>query len=402
MCAALPANSLTDKLALIQRGSCTFETKVLFAAAAGAKAALIYSGPSQPDDFFTMETGTANLPAAMMRFADGQALLERLSGGEIAVTLNLSAQAFEVEPGRVPNFSSQGPLPGVGLKPDFLAVGTNVFTAAQSNTPAGDIYSTSRYAVVGGTSFSAPIAAGALAALKAARPGLSGAQYRALLIQSARALDEQALATQGAGLVQMAPALDATVLMNPPSVTFTENTRKLTLQNLRGEPQAYLLNVETRKGTAPQLSASTVEVGAGGEAALEISLDLAGVPAGTHEGYVTIANANGLVQRVPYWYGKPLAEAARIQVLHRSTTAPSGVGLPNTLLFRVLDTNGLSLEQRPKITVVSGAAEVLEIEDRGTAAAGALGMRVILGRGANVFEIDAGNDVKARVTINGF
>jgi hypothetical protein len=281
-------------------------------------------------------------------------------------------------------------------------VGTNVFTAAQSNTPAGDIYSTSRYAVVGGTSFSAPIAAGALAALKAARPGLSGAQYRALLIQSARALDEQALATQGAGLVQMAPALDATVLMNPPSVTFTENTRKLTLQNLRGEPQAYLLNVETRKGTAPQLSASTVEVGAGGEAALEISLDLAGVPAGTHEGYVTIANANGLVQRVPYWYGKPLAEAARIQVLHRSTTAPSGVGLPNTLLFRVLDTNGLSLEQRPKITVVSGAAEVLEIEDRGTAAAGALGMRVILGRGANVFEIDAGNDVKARVTINGF
>ncbi len=400
-CTALAAESLRDRIALIQRGTCTFETKILNAAAAGARAAVVYSDEAQPEDFFTMETGRATLPAVMVNYADGRSLLERAGDAGAEATLRLAPQAFEADPNRLVSFSSQGPLPGVGLKPDLLAVGSGVLTAAQSNTPAGDIYSTSRYALLDGTSFSAPIAAGALAALKSARPGLDAAAYRALLVQGSRALANLPLAQQGAGVMHLEAALGSTVLMNPVSVSFAANAQTVTLRSLSAEPQIFQLNVEARKGTAPQWSSSTVELGASGEATLELRLDLEQVPAGTHEGYVTLAAPNGTVLRMPYWYGKARAEAKQIQIVTQSTTARTGAPARDLILFRVLDENGLTLAGRPEVTAVSGGGSVVEVEDRSGDVAGALGLQLVLARGTNTFEINAGNGVTARVSFLG-
>jgi minor extracellular serine protease Vpr len=48
-CTPLPANSLTGNMALILRGTCTFEVKLNDAEQAGAVAALVYTYPSSSD-----------------------------------------------------------------------------------------------------------------------------------------------------------------------------------------------------------------------------------------------------------------------------------------------------------------------------------------------------------------
>jgi subtilisin family serine protease len=82
------------------------------------------------------------------------------------------------------DFSSRGPSVGSALKPDLVAVGEEIVTGAQNSFSDGESYSASGFIDTAGTSFSTPLAAGAAAVLKAARPGLSVGQYRSLLINS--------------------------------------------------------------------------------------------------------------------------------------------------------------------------------------------------------------------------
>src|SRR5439155_23108445 len=77
-CAALPANGLTGRVALILRGTCSFETKVNNAQQAGAVAALVYAAQDSPEPF-TMAIGAATLPAEMISYDDGVAIKQNLA-----------------------------------------------------------------------------------------------------------------------------------------------------------------------------------------------------------------------------------------------------------------------------------------------------------------------------------
>jgi subtilisin family serine protease len=66
-CAALRSDSLSGSIALIARGTCTFETKLNNAAAAGAIGAIVFTTADQPD-LITMSVGTATLPAEMVSY----------------------------------------------------------------------------------------------------------------------------------------------------------------------------------------------------------------------------------------------------------------------------------------------------------------------------------------------
>jgi len=90
-CTALPAKSLSDQIALILRGTCTFETKLNVAAAAGAKAAIVYTDAARPEEFFTMSVGAALLPAVLLTYADGKLFADRLAN---AVGKSLSPRQF--------------------------------------------------------------------------------------------------------------------------------------------------------------------------------------------------------------------------------------------------------------------------------------------------------------------
>ncbi len=144
-CAALPANSLNGSMALIMRGTCTFEQKLTFAQQAGAVAALVYNcvgtvGPSVcGTGTVTMEVGTATLPAEMVDNQDGLTIkaLADSAGGPVKATMGFTADAaFAIDPNTIALFSSLGPSVDLSIKPDLLAVGENFYTAAESTDPS--------------------------------------------------------------------------------------------------------------------------------------------------------------------------------------------------------------------------------------------------------------------------
>ncbi len=390
-CGLMPTGSFTGKIVLIQRGNCTFETKLIYAALAGASAAVIYSSSAQPDDLFTMGVGRATIPAVMVKYSSGLQLKERLGeNGEAPITLSLALQAFDADSKRLASFSSQGPLPGIALKPDLIAVGTNVLTAAQTNTSTGAVYSSTGYISIDGTSFSAPITAGSLAVLKQLRPGLKPAQYRSLLIQGSQAIEDMPLAQQGAGILNLEGALQSTVLLDRTNISFDENTEKITAAT----EEALAADLEVRKGAAPSLTVAGNEI--------QLNLDLASLPSGTHEGFLVLRTPSGSTARVPYWFGKPSSTASIIQVLDYTSSATANTTQRDVILFRVLDTNGLSLAEKPTVRIVSGLGEVREVSQRPEDSLGAWGIEVVLGRGTNVFEIEAPGGLTQRFSIAGF
>jgi minor extracellular serine protease Vpr len=353
-----------------------------------------------------MGTGRAVLPSVMVRRADGLQLLQRLGeASPLPITVRLTPQAFASNAERLASFSSRGPLPGVALKPEILAVGVGVLTAAQTNTPSGAVYSASGYRTIQGTSFSAPVVAGILAVLKSERPGLTTAAYRSLLVQSASPIEGVPLAQQGAGLARLEGALTNLLTLSNSTISFRENTEALEIRNLSGELQSVALSVESRRGVAPGLAESTVEIGANGSARLQLALDRAAVPAGTHEGFVVLraaaGPAAGTVARVPYWFGKTSGTATAIQLLDATNVARAGVPQRDLLLFRVLDENGLALEEAPVVRVAAGTAQVREVQRRDGEVAGAWGLELTLGAGVNRLEIQAAGGLTRTITITG-
>ena len=132
------------------------------------------------------------------------------------------------------------------MKPDLSAVGTNFYTATQKFDTSGEMYDPTGYTVSQGTSFSTPLIAGAAALLKAARPGLSMAQYRSLLIDNAGAASgginslSLACSTWSASLRSTATTVPAVVSFQigggDPNVS-----RSLTISNIGTAPTVFQL-----------------------------------------------------------------------------------------------------------------------------------------------------------------
>src|SRR5260370_10544715 len=81
------------------------------------------------------------------------------------------------------SFSSFGPTLGdAAIKPDLVAVGTDMYMAAQNYDPNGGQYSVTRYAAAGGTSFASPITAGAAALVKQKHKDWTSAQVKSALV----------------------------------------------------------------------------------------------------------------------------------------------------------------------------------------------------------------------------
>jgi serine protease len=79
---------LTGKVALIQRGSITFQEKVANAAQAGAVAAIVYN--NQPGNFSGTLGAQADIPVVSISAEDGAALLDRMTSGTLSATVDVA------------------------------------------------------------------------------------------------------------------------------------------------------------------------------------------------------------------------------------------------------------------------------------------------------------------------
>ena len=174
---------LSKQIALIQRGGCTFETKIRNAQTAGAAAVVVFSDQGEPI-LMTGNRSAIRIPALMIGQADGQLLRERLQD-EDPVEVTLDSRVFLTvrdQGNQMQGFSGRGPSvwePNV-LKPDLTAPGADILaghTPDAANNVRGELFQ-----YLSGTSMAVPHVAGTAALLKEAHPDWSPAALRSAMI----------------------------------------------------------------------------------------------------------------------------------------------------------------------------------------------------------------------------
>ncbi len=411
-CNPLAGTALTGAIALISRGTCNFEVKLNYAAAAGAVGAVVYNNAEGAT--VTMAMGTATLPAQMVIQTDGAALRERAAAGA-EVTLDFAPAALYSDPQRIESFSASGPYIDFTIKPDLVAVGGSVYTAAQSLDSLGVAYDASGYRVLQGTSFSAPIVTGAAALLKAARPGLTAAQYRSLLVNTAApAWSEPGIRARlqraGAGNLDVLGAVSSTAAAAPVSLSFgasagtIRQTRELTVWNLGSTTDTFRFSVEALRGnTVPELPVASVELEPGGSATIPVIFAGQSLVSGEYEGFVVIQPSRSTtVARTPYWHGVTSGQPRNITVIFSRASAAAGSAVSSAAIFRVTDESGLPVAGVfPRVEPVSGGG-VLDAIQTFSNVPFAYGISVRLGPrpGSNVFRVQAG-EITKDVTVIG-
>ncbi|MGW1062024.1 S8 family peptidase [Micromonospora rubida] len=214
---------------------------------------------------------------------------------------------------QVAAFSSRGPrLADGGNKPEIAAPGVGIVAARSSQAPPEQIDPVGdRYARMSGTSMATPHVAGAAALLAQRHPTWTGAQLKAALIATAVALPDTDTSAQGAGRVDLRPALAANVVPDTGSLNLGAQewphdddapvTRSVTYRN-DGPAPATLDMAATLTGpngtTAPQsmitVSPQQITVPAGGTASATVTVDTSvGAPDGRYTGRVTATAGTG-------------------------------------------------------------------------------------------------------------
>ena len=170
-CQSFPAGAFDNAVALLERGQCTFETKVNNAAAAGARAVLVFNNENNPPRLCMAGLDNTTIPSAMLSRTHGLELNGLVnSGAPQRVTFirdNLADQ--------VAGFSSRGPSANVArlMKPNVVAPGAGIQAAFIPG--AQDV------AGLSGTSMASPHVAGAIALLRQLNPGMSPAMITSVL-----------------------------------------------------------------------------------------------------------------------------------------------------------------------------------------------------------------------------
>ena len=134
------------KIALVRRGSTTFEEKAQAATNAGAAAIIIYNNVSGD---IKMNAGTITIPICSISQDDGELLASKKSG-----TIKISR--LQTSGPFISDFSSWGPAPDLSIKPEITAHGGNILSAVTG----GD------YDRLSGTSMACPNMAGFIALLR--------------------------------------------------------------------------------------------------------------------------------------------------------------------------------------------------------------------------------------------
>jgi subtilisin family serine protease len=231
-CAALTNGAaVAGKIAVIDRGTCSFVIKVKNAQDAGAIGAIIANTAAGVFGGLGGSDPTITIPSAMVSYADGNA---------IKANLPFNATVAQTNAGNtLASFSSRGPRRAWSLKPDVAAPGSSITstqtgivcktgtpnctapTAAAFDAFVG-ILPNNASLTISGTSMAAPHVAGMMATLKQLHPTWKTRELRALLISTSSGDIFTGLNGTGAqygpgrvggGLVTMAGAATSEVVM---------------------------------------------------------------------------------------------------------------------------------------------------------------------------------------------
>jgi minor extracellular serine protease Vpr len=373
-CNALPAGSLNGAIAFItfngfdpNADTCDPDAKFDNALNAGAVAGIIYD--NFPEDLYDIYgyygallgyqfLNSTNLPGGFITYSDGVALKAQLAAQSNATaTLDFNFNTVPLNSDRVVFLSSRGPNADFEIKPDLVAVGEDLLGATQSinacDQTLGNCFyqSSGLFYPANGTSGSAPLVAGAVAILKAARPGLTALQYRSLVINSTGPISDQVtgglarVMDAGAGILDINAALNAEATLIPASLSFGTGgggSKSFSITNAGTAPDTFSITVKPRDpGFSPQIDQTSVQLNPGSSATVNVSIP-GGLQAGEYEGAIHIQGNNTATDtHLVYWLGVPSTTPYLLTDLGSDTQDLRGTLAPAALVFRISDPAGI-------------------------------------------------------------
>ncbi len=309
----------SGKVALIDRGDCTFDAKYQRAVTAGAVAVVITNNVA--GIFAGGAVIDRGIPGVGIAQADGTLLKARIAAGPTTLTwTNTRVNAVNPTGGTPSSFTSFGLTAELKVKPNIGAPGGLI----RSTYPLenGD---QSGYAIISGTSMASPHVAGAVALLLQAKPGTTAARAKQLFQNSADPVTLAAPNTaflaqvhrQGAGMIDIDDAIKATASVSPSEVALGEGNGgsfALTITNNGPSSVTYTPVNQNAVGTAGATNAPATVVGNqtvtfsapvtvagnGGTGTVNVTVTQPLQQGRQYGGYVRLNGSDGSILRVPY------------------------------------------------------------------------------------------------------
>jgi minor extracellular serine protease Vpr len=310
--------SLNSDLVLVERGTCDFSVKVLNAQNVGAVGVIVYDPAANTTDV-PSGLGTTLIPMILIGDTGGLALksfIDAHSGYPVTIDPTIPVAST---PNIVTDFSSRGPSIDGGLKPDVAAVGLDLYMAAESYDPTGELYSPNRYIVAAGTSFATPQVSGAVALVKQAHPNFTPAELKSAVVNTgAQTIYEDdgstaSVLSAGGGLLNVGAAIASNVAAAPATVSFGyldvtgfPANQVLTITNTASSTVNLTLKVvqspSTPDGNAHvEVSKNALSLGAGQSANVTATVAGSMPNPGEYGGFITISGGARTLQ-IPYLY----------------------------------------------------------------------------------------------------
>lgn len=430
-CVPLGNGALAGLIALIDRGDCEFSVKAGHAQRAGAVGVvLIQSGTS--DSIFppTGLNGTG-IPLAMIGATGGAALRGYVNANPgAAVTMDVTLRADPQAPNQVSYFSSYGPsIRTNAIKPELAAPGDPLYMATQRLDPNGEMYSANGWTAAQGTSFAAPVAAGAAAIFKQRFRNATPAQIKSAVVNGATTdvddfIDGQRISPArvtavGAGKLNVENTARTTLTADPPVLNFglltqtvVGTTITVRLSNLGAQPVTAGIEMRRRDAdtaTRFTLSNTSLNIAPNGTAQLLVRLEGQRPRAGAYEGALVVTGG-ATTLRIPYLY--IVSDGALFDAFPLSSQGFDGIagenmpgGAFNRLVLKAVDQFGVALERQPvRYIVTKGSGRVdralPETDDLGIAAAGDAFLGPEVGPQEFAAEVGGSNKITVRFAGN--
>ena len=328
---ALPAGSLRGAIALVTRGGCTFSTKASRVAQAGGVGMVVSDDtpgdPSGTPVFFGVDGG-------VISDLDGDRLRQALAstGGVATIRFDRGENEIPTTWAGVPASYSAGGLTPFGhlLKPDLAAPGSQIISSTLPEF-AGD-----QYAVLDGTSFSAPHISGSAALLLARHPTWGPMQLKSALMSTAGAAlgnstgtEEAPVLLEGAGLARLGTADNPLVFTDPQSLSFGDldvgsggasKTIPVTISDAGNGAGTWQVDVQAQSASSgATVEAAPVTLAPGGTALLQVvARASSGAAEGVDYGFLLLRRGSD-VRRLPYAFSVGHSKLASAQVLPLKT-----------------------------------------------------------------------------------
>ncbi|PWW12208.1 MULTISPECIES: S8 family serine peptidase [Pseudidiomarina] len=291
-CEPFAEGAFAGKIAMVSRGTCSFEQKANTVQAAGAVGMIVYNNA---EGTILMGMGAATLPSISITQAAGQAILAAYDVGMEATINPNTVQVIDANVDALSDFSSRGPNGDpTMLKPEIAAPGSDILSAAPGQG----------FAMMSGTSMAGPHVAGAAALVMANYPEVAPQQVKSILMTSSaagvRKEDTVTLADPfdvGAGRLDLATAMatgvtfDVASFAHPMCVNECQFDRTIT--SLADAETVWNVSAEfADTGMSVELPA-TVTLAAGETLDFDVTFNGSLAEPGWQFGTITLSDASG-------------------------------------------------------------------------------------------------------------